>query len=217
MCQPGRPRPMRVSQKCSPGFGRFPQREIARVFLFVAIDVHAHAGLNAGDIDLGELAVVGKFRDAIIDGAFALVGERFFAAAARSAAPCRRCGRWRGPSVRASRGSSVLQSSKKACDEFLGVIANADARGGGVGDDAVVHVGQDSSPGSSCSRATSGSGAEYPGRRRCGNFRCARSRRPWGRKCTCALRPLFAARKARFFRPECCAAESRPCAPRMLC
>ena len=37
---------------------------------------------------------------------------------------------------------SVLQSSKKACDEFLGVLADADAGRGGVGDDAVVHVGE---------------------------------------------------------------------------
>ena len=61
----------RVSQKCSPGFGRFPEREVAGAFLLVAIVVHARAGLDAADVNVGKFAVVRKFRDAVIDRAFA--------------------------------------------------------------------------------------------------------------------------------------------------
>src|SRR5260221_459719 len=43
------------------GFGGFPERKIAGAFLFVAVVVDAGAGLDAGEIDFGKLAVVGKF------------------------------------------------------------------------------------------------------------------------------------------------------------
>ena len=56
------------------GLGRLPQREIARVFLVVAIVIHARSRLYAGQVDLGELAVVREFRDAEIDRALARVG-----------------------------------------------------------------------------------------------------------------------------------------------
>src|SRR6267154_2289550 len=58
------------------GLGRFPEREIAGAFLFVAIVVDARAGLNAAEINPGELAVIRKLGDAIVDGAFARVGVR---------------------------------------------------------------------------------------------------------------------------------------------
>ena len=58
MCQPGRPLPMRRFPEMLAGLGRFPESEIARAFFFVAVHVHARAGLDAGDVDLGELAVV---------------------------------------------------------------------------------------------------------------------------------------------------------------
>ena len=60
------------------GFRRLPQREIARVVLFVLIHVHARAGLHPGHIDLGKSSVRRKFRDAEIDRAFALVRETLF-------------------------------------------------------------------------------------------------------------------------------------------
>src|SRR5712691_10262982 len=50
------------------GFGSFPEGKIAGAFFFVAVDIDAGAGLDAGDIDLGELAVVGEFGDAVVDG-----------------------------------------------------------------------------------------------------------------------------------------------------
>jgi len=56
---------------------RFPERKIPRVFFIVLIDVHARASLNAGQIDLRELPVIGEFGDAVIDRAIACVGEAF--------------------------------------------------------------------------------------------------------------------------------------------
>ena len=60
MCQPGRPGPMaRLPEKFA-RLGSFPEREIARVVFFVAIDIHARAGLHAGDVDFGKLSVVAE-------------------------------------------------------------------------------------------------------------------------------------------------------------
>ncbi len=56
------------------GFWRFPQREIACAFFFVAIVVDASIHLHAAEIDLGEPAVILEFGDAVVDGAFAVVG-----------------------------------------------------------------------------------------------------------------------------------------------
>ena len=58
------------------GLRRFPQREIARALFFVAVVVHASAGLNPGHIDLRQFAVVWKFRDAVVDRSFARIGVR---------------------------------------------------------------------------------------------------------------------------------------------
>ena len=67
---------MRVSPEKFPRLGSFPQREIAGVGLFVAVDIHASAGLHAAQIELGQPAVGrGKFGYAEIDGAVAGVGE----------------------------------------------------------------------------------------------------------------------------------------------
>src|SRR5713101_3794026 len=60
------------------GFGSFPEGEIAGALFFVAVVVDAGAGLDAGYIDFGELAVVGKFGDAVVDGALAGVSVGFF-------------------------------------------------------------------------------------------------------------------------------------------
>src|SRR2546427_8035763 len=57
------------------GFRRLPECKIARAFLFVAVVVHARARLNARQIDLRQLAVIGKFGDAVVDRAFARIGE----------------------------------------------------------------------------------------------------------------------------------------------
>src|SRR5215470_10349044 len=59
-------------------FRRFPERKIAGTFFFVAVDIDARTGLNAADIDLGKLAVLWKFGDAIVDRAFARVRAGFF-------------------------------------------------------------------------------------------------------------------------------------------
>src|ERR1700733_15740546 len=61
-----------------PGFGSFPEGEIAGVVFFVAIVIHAGAGVNSAEINFGELAVIRKFGDAVVDGTFAGIGEAFF-------------------------------------------------------------------------------------------------------------------------------------------
>ena len=78
MCQPGRPGPMRRFPEMFAGLGRFPQSEIARVVFFVAIVIHARAGLHSAEINFRELAVIRKFGNAVIDGTFARIGEAFF-------------------------------------------------------------------------------------------------------------------------------------------
>ena len=118
MCQPGRPGPIGVSQKCSPGFGRLPQRKIARALLFVAVLVDARTGLNSATVNLRELAVFGKLRDAVIDRAFAGVGERLFLQPLDQLHHVVEYGRWRGSSAPALRRSSALQSAKNACAYF---------------------------------------------------------------------------------------------------
>ena len=187
------------------GLGGFPQREIAGVVLLVSVGIHARAGFDAAQIDLGKLAVIGKFRDAVVDGAVAGVGEAFLLRAARSARPCLRCGRWRGRALRAASRLKRVHVFQERLNVFFGVFADADARGGGVGDDAVVHVGKVHHLEDTIAARKAGSAGERPGRRRCGNCRCARSRRRSGRRCRCGLRPYAAARRAPGGSRACCA------------
>src|SRR5579872_530025 len=49
-------------------FGRFPQSEIARIGLVVAIHIHPRPGHNTCRIHMAELSVIGKLRDAEVDG-----------------------------------------------------------------------------------------------------------------------------------------------------
>src|SRR5205807_4752602 len=96
---------------------------------------------NAGEIDLGEFSVIRKLGDAVVDGAFARIGEGFFLKAldelhhvvdvVGGANPVLGCFD--------AEGFAILEESLQ---EFLGVVANVFSRGGGVGDDAIVHVGQ---------------------------------------------------------------------------
>ena len=53
--------------------GRFPQREIARVRLFVLVHVDARAGADAAEIVVRQLAIFRKRGDAEVDGAVARV------------------------------------------------------------------------------------------------------------------------------------------------
>ena len=69
MCQPGRPWPSAVSQECLAGLGGLPEREVAGGVLVVLVDVDARAVLDAFEVLLGELAVLGKARDAEVPGA----------------------------------------------------------------------------------------------------------------------------------------------------
>jgi hypothetical protein len=123
------------------GLGRFPEREVARALFFVAVVVDAGAGLDAGQVDLGKFAVVRKLGDAVVDRAFARIRERFLLQpldelnhvldVVGGADPV--FGRFD------AEDAAIVE---KGLHEFLGVVANGQARGGGVGDDAVVHVGQ---------------------------------------------------------------------------
>ena len=122
------------------GLRRFPQREIARVVLFVLVDVHTRARLHAGDIDFRELAVGGKFRDAVVDRAVARVGEALLLQSFDQ----------RDHVVDVIGGADELFGHldvqrvdilEKRLDVFFGVLANADACGGGSLDDAIVDVG----------------------------------------------------------------------------
>ena len=57
-----------------PFLGRFPQHEIAGVFLVVLVRIDACATLDAGMVEMRELAVVRKRRDLEVDRAVAPVG-----------------------------------------------------------------------------------------------------------------------------------------------
>ncbi len=54
---------------------RLPQNEIASVRFIVFIHVHASSGAHAADIDVGQLAVRGKIRDAVVNRSFTHVGK----------------------------------------------------------------------------------------------------------------------------------------------
>ena len=47
----GTPRPDRRLPEMLAGLGRFPQGEIARVVLVIAVHVHARAGLHSGHVN----------------------------------------------------------------------------------------------------------------------------------------------------------------------
>src|SRR5260370_11693881 len=119
------------------GFGSFPEGEIASAFLFVAVDVDARAGLDAGDVDLGELAVVGEFRDAVVDGAFAGVCVGFFLKALYELDHGVDVVRGADPALGGFDGE-VLAIVKEGLGEFFGVVADADVFYGGLCDDVVV-------------------------------------------------------------------------------
>ena len=56
---------------------RLPQREVARVFFFVAVVVDSRARLNPGQINLRKLPILRKLRDPVINRSVAFVGECF--------------------------------------------------------------------------------------------------------------------------------------------
>ena len=60
-----------------PGLGRLPEGKIASAFFFVAIVIHARAGLNAAEVNPGKLAIIWEFGDAVVDRALARVSVRF--------------------------------------------------------------------------------------------------------------------------------------------
>src|SRR5580704_4732970 len=57
---------------------RFPKSEVSGTFFFVAIHIDACARLNSCHVNIRELAVVRKLRDAIVDRAFAGIGVGLF-------------------------------------------------------------------------------------------------------------------------------------------
>ena len=73
MCQPGPAGADLLIPEDFAFFGRFPQREIARVGFFVLIHIHARARAHAAEIVVRQLAVFRKSRDAEVDGAIARV------------------------------------------------------------------------------------------------------------------------------------------------
>ena len=123
------------------GLGSFPESEVAGVGLFVAVHVNAGAGLDAGHVNFREFAVIGKFRDAEVDGTFAGVGEAFFLELFDEVnhgvnvvgGADDFLGHFEGE------GAHVVE---KGLDIFFCVLADGDAFDGGILDDAVVHVGE---------------------------------------------------------------------------
>jgi hypothetical protein len=59
MCQPGRPGPIGVSQKCSPGFGAFHKAN--RAHFFHSDVIAARAGPKSRQVNLSKASVVWKF------------------------------------------------------------------------------------------------------------------------------------------------------------
>src|SRR5260370_24242990 len=57
-------------------FRGFPQREIPRALLFVAVVVDAYSSLYASQIHLLDLSISWEFRDALINRTFARIRDR---------------------------------------------------------------------------------------------------------------------------------------------
>src|SRR5690348_12167879 len=123
------------------GFGSFPEGEVAGAFFFVTIVVDASAGLDATEIDFRKLAVFRKFRDAVVDRAFAGVGERLLLEALDELDHIGNVVGGANP-VLGSFDVEHFAVVEKGLSEFFGVFADAHAGSGGVGDDAIVHVRQ---------------------------------------------------------------------------
>ena len=141
MCQPGRPGPIGRLPEMFAGLGRFPEREVARVVLVVAVHIHARAGLHAGHINFRKLAVRRKFRDAKIGRSVAGIGESLFGEPLDQlhhvvdvlGGPRDVFGR-----LEVQRAPVI----EIGLNIFVGVLADAHARRRGFLDDAVVHVGE---------------------------------------------------------------------------
>src|ERR1700722_11379503 len=122
MCQPGRPRPIMVSQKCSPSLGAVPRPD-------------------ARDVDVGQLSVIWEFRDAVINGSFALIRERFLTQLLNEPHHAIDVvGRARPMLGRFQTQSFAI--IKKSLREFFGIFPNAHTSSSGIGDNAVVDIGK---------------------------------------------------------------------------
>ena len=91
----------------------------------------------------------------------------------------------------------VRQSAKKACTIFFGVFTHGVTPAcGGIGDDPVVHVGQVHDVIHLEAAQFQEPSQNILETRKCGNCRCARSRRPSVRRCTSSISSDFSGTKS---------------------
>ena len=121
--------------------GGLPQRKIPRAFFFVAIVVHPRAVLNSAHIDFREFSVAGKFRDAVIDRAFAGIREGFLLQPLDQFHHIVDMIRRADPMLRRL-DAQRLAIVEECSYELLGIIPQTHARGSGIGDNAVIHIGE---------------------------------------------------------------------------
>ena len=137
----GTSRPDRRLPEMLAGFGSFPQGEVARVVLVVAVHIHARAGLHPRHVNFGKFAVGWKFRDLVIRRAFARVGQPLFGESLDQlhhvvdmlGGAGNMFGRLQ------IQGAAIVQIRLNV---FVRVFANADARRRRFLNDAIVHVGE---------------------------------------------------------------------------
>ena len=135
------PRPDRRFPEMLSRLRRLPQSKISRALLLVAIVVHARARLNSRQIDLRKFPILRKFRDPVVDRAFARIGERLLLQLLDQLHHVIDMIRGPDPVLRRL-DAQRLAIVKKRLHELLGVIADALPGRRRIRDDAVVHVRQ---------------------------------------------------------------------------
>ena len=97
MCQPGRPGPISVSQKASPGLGAFQRAKSRASSLSKRSESTRAPSSMSREILVRELAVFGELGDAVVVAAVVgAVGDVFLRESVDERRPSRACARWRG-------------------------------------------------------------------------------------------------------------------------
>ena len=189
MCQPGRPGPTPKSQVGSPGLVAFHSTKSRASSLSYLSRVDARAGLDAVVVEPRQLAVVGQRRDLEVDRAVAAVGV---AVAARAPSIMSAIAARFASSVARGVLLDRLEAERRGVlaerrDVLVGVLAQRHARPSAPR--AIVRSSTSVKFITWCTRqpqtCSQRAAQHVDGRRTCGSCRCARGRRPSGRRCTC--------------------------------
>src|SRR6185369_1090474 len=126
--------------ECLAGFGSLPEGEVASLFFAEAVGINARAVFNVGEILLGKLAVLGELGDAEVIGAvFSPVSYALLKKAIDEVCHLVHVLGGSGNGFRALNAENGGVFEEEVL-KLLGILADADAKLGGVGDDAIVDV-----------------------------------------------------------------------------